>query len=44
MAESNLFAIYGKSWLAADRNFCFIRQKASYHFQRLENWNCWINQ
>jgi hypothetical protein len=44
VAESNLLAIYGKSWLVAGRNFCFLRPKAGYHFQRLGNWNWLIEQ
>jgi hypothetical protein len=43
-AESNLFTIFGNSCLVAGRNFCFFRQKAGYHFQRLGNWNWLIKQ
>jgi hypothetical protein len=38
-AESNLFAIFGKTLLVAGRDFCFLQPKAGYHSRRLGNWN-----
>jgi hypothetical protein len=43
-AEGNLSVIIGKIRLVAGCNFYFLRQKTSYHFQRLGNWNRLIKQ